>query len=426
MHRSILVFVALALTWWAAPVGAQEPISCTTVSKNLYVFERLSELYYWYRQLPDLSPLRFRSPEAYLEAVRYRPLDNTFSYITSRAANEALFSNSQFVGFGFTQTSVGNQILVLQVFPGSPAEEVGLVRGARILEINGRSAADLTASRQVDAALGAPEPPETGIVFETPSGQVIRAAMSRRTVTIPTVSHVRVYEVDGRRVGYLFFRNFVEPSRAALYEAFAELAQAGVHDLVLDLRYNGGGLVTVAQQLASLIGGVRTDGQVFAEYFHSDKQVALNHTVRFLAEPGSLGLDRLMVITTRASASASELVINALRPFIPVVIIGGNTYGKPVGQYVMPFCDKVLAPVSFTLRNANRQGDYFDGFRPTCPAPDDVNHELGDVQEASLREALIFAQTGACSRESAGTALRRLPDTGADQPVGWRAVVNAH
>jgi C-terminal peptidase prc len=425
MRRSTVIFVAFALSWSAtAPARAQEPTSCTTVSKNLYVLDKLTELYFWYRHLPDLSPLRFRSPEAYLEAVRYRPLDNTFSYITSRAANDALFSSSQFVGFGFTPSSVGSRIRVLQVFPQSPAEEAGLVRGAWILEINGRSAADLTASGQVDAALGASDPTETRIAFETPSGEVVRATMSRRTVTIPTVSHVRVYEVGGRRVGYLFFRNFVEPSRTALYDAFAELANTGIHDLVLDLRYNGGGLVTVAQQLASLIGGARTEGQVFAEYFHNDKQVTLNHAVRFQAEPGALGLDRLVVITTRASASASELVINALRPFIPVVIIGSSTYGKPVGQYVIPFCDKVLVPVSFTLRNADRQGDYFSGFPPNCPAPDDADHQLGDVQEASLREALIFAQTGGCSRESAGIAVRQFP--GASRTVGWQAVLNAY
>ena len=91
--------------------------------------------------------------------------------------------------------------------------------------------------------------------------------------------------------------------------------------------------------------------------------------LRFETQPGALTLDRLVVITTQASASASELVINSLRPFIPVVIVGDRTYGKPVGQYAIPFCDKILAPVSFQLRNANGEGDFFDGLPPTAPRP---------------------------------------------------------
>ena len=87
--------------------------------------------------------------------------------------------------------------------------------------------------------------------------------------------------------------------------------------------------------------------------------------------------DRLIVITTGSSASASELVINALRPFMPVILIGDRTYGKPVGQRVFTFCDKALAPVSFVLRNANGEGDFFGGFAPTCRAADDVNFSSG-------------------------------------------------
>jgi C-terminal processing protease CtpA/Prc len=185
-------------------------------------------------------------------------------------------------------------------------------------------------------------------------------------------------------------------------QAFAELRAKGVTELVLDLRYNGGGLVSVAQHLASLIGGVRTNGQVLSEYFHNDRNAFRNRVLRFEPKAHALALDRLVVITTRSSASASELVINALRPFMPVLVIGDRTYGKPVGQYGITFCDKVLAPVSFTLRNANGEGDYFDGIAPTCSAPDDLERQLGDPQEGSLREALNVITTGHCSTPPTG------------------------
>ena len=119
--------------------------------------------------------------------------------------------------------------------------------------------------------------------------------------------------------------------------------------------------------LASLIGGTRTNGQVMLNYVHNDK-VGPTSTRRRASrtQSNALGLQRLVVITTRGTASASELVINSLRPFIPVTIVGDTTYGKPVGQYGLRFCDKVLYPVAFSIKNANFEGDYFDGLPVDC------------------------------------------------------------
>jgi C-terminal processing protease CtpA/Prc len=254
-----------------------------------------------------------------------------------------------------------------------------------------------------------------------------RQQMTKRPVTIPTVSLTRAYDVEGRRVGYLFFRNFVRPSVAALDEAFAALSQAGVSELVLDLRYNGGGLVDVAVHLSSLIGGAPTAGQSFATFTHNARNAFRNETLRFADATGPAPtLSRLIVITTRSSASASEGVINGLRPFMPVVLIGDATYGKPVGQYLIEFCGKVLAPVSFSLKNANGEADYFDGFAPTCVAGDGIDRELGDPAEASLAEAFHYIRHGECSLPSD----RVLPSRARGGPdwraAGWQSLVNAY
>ena len=112
--------------------------------------------------------------------------------------------------------------------------------------------------------------------------------MTKRAVTIPTVSYLNLYETDGRKIAYLFFRNFVTPSRAALDDAFNALRDVGATELVLDLRYNGGGLVSIAQHLASLIGGTRTEGQTFAEYFHNARNSFRNEITRFEGKPNAL------------------------------------------------------------------------------------------------------------------------------------------
>jgi C-terminal peptidase prc len=392
----------------------------------MFVRDVLDEYYFWYRELPPLNPANFASPEAYLEAARYRRLDSFFSYITSRAANEAFYGESQFVGFGFSTQVLDSELRVLQVFPESPASEAGLGRGARITEINGRRVSDLILLGQIDSAFGASEPGvNASITFQTAAGERRQATITKRVVTIPTVSLTRTFRVDGRTVGYLMFRNFVNPSYEALNEAFASLRTAGATELVVDLRYNGGGLVDVAVHLASLIGGTATQGRVFATFQHNDKNSALNEDLRFESAPEqTLNLSRLFVITTRSSASASELLINSLRPHLPVVVIGDATYGKPVGQYGFNFCDKVLAPVAFKLVNSEGQGEFFDGIPPDCRAGDDIDHELGSAEEESLAEALHFVRTGSCR---AATTLRamRAPRTG-QRAVGWQSLVNAH
>ena len=211
---------------------------------------------------------------------------------------------------------------MLQVYDDSPALEAGLSRGDRITHVNGQIVESMVASGTIGSAFGADARSawRRTIEFEKPTGERRSARMVKRLVTIPTVSLTHVVDVDGRKVGYLFFRNFVRPSTAALNEAFAALKAAGATELVLDVRYNGGGLVDVAVHLASLIGGTPHqrpgDAQLGPQRPRSadcQQDDALHDTPE-----QALNLQRLVVITTRSSASASELIINSLRPYMPV------------------------------------------------------------------------------------------------------------
>jgi C-terminal peptidase prc len=417
----------------AAPAGAQwrEPSNCSIASQNLFVRDVLTDLYYWNTQLAPLNPVSFGSPDAYLEAVKYHPLDQTFSYVGYRAASDAFYSASQYIGLGYSAVLGDTEYRLTQVFPESPASEAGMARGDRIVAIGGVPIADLIASGRVGTAVGpSTEGVQVTMAFERADGTRVEASMTKRPVTMPTVMATQVYEVDGRRVGYVFFRNFVEPSVEALDVAFAALREAKAQELVLDLRYNGGGLVSVAQHLASLIGGTRASGQILAEYFHNEQNAFRNRILRFEDKEQALTLDRLVVITTRGTASASELVINALRPLMPVVIVGDTTYGKPVGQYGINFCDRVLFPVAFTLRNALQEGDYFGGMAPSCVAGDDLDRQIGDPEEASLREALRFVRTGECDAPAPPTTAeaRRARSIVRDRAVrkGLDQIINAY
>jgi C-terminal processing protease CtpA/Prc len=150
----------------------------------MFVRDVLDEYYFWYRDLPLLNPANYASPEAYLDAARYRPLDSSFSYITSREANEAFYGESQFVGFGFSTQTGDNDLRVLQVFPDSPAGEAGLARGDRIVEINGRSVSDLVQSGAIGGAFGASEPGVTATIVVHPrTGEERRSTLTKRVRT---------------------------------------------------------------------------------------------------------------------------------------------------------------------------------------------------------------------------------------------------
>jgi C-terminal processing protease CtpA/Prc len=304
-------------------------------------------------------------------------------------------------------------------------------RGDYIVSIAGIPVSQLLPSGQVGAAFGPSEEGATvAISWRTPGGGEQQAVLVKGLVTIPTVSATAVLDNGGARVGYIFFRNFVTPSTQALNTAFNQLLADGVTDLVLDVRYNGGGLVDVAQHLGSLIGGEGTAGRTFVRFRHNDKKSANNETVLFESRPNALDLPRLVVIATGGSASASELVINSLRPFMNVIVVGDRTFGKPVGQYGFDFCEKVLFPVAFATENDRGEANYFNGIPANCAAPDDLDRQIGDPGEASLAESLQFLRTGRCSgrasTEAEVQARRRAVIPRPYEGDPWRQLIGAY
>jgi C-terminal processing protease CtpA/Prc len=423
-QRWLPVFLGLL----AAGAGrAEAQGQCSVLDQNVFVRDTLREIYLWYQELPDLDPALYSSPEAYLDAVRFRPLDESFSYVSSAEASSSYYSASQYIGLGFSfQWIRETHARISQVFPESPASEAAMARGDYLVAIGGTPIEELVAPGAFDAAIG---PSEIGVSVEirwrSQFGEERSGVLTKRPVTIPTVSQKEVFDVDGLPVGYVHLRNFVEPSVSALDAAFAEFQARGVTDVVLDLRYNGGGLIEVARHLGSLIGGFRTNSQPFVELVHNDKNSFRNRTFRFDDPEESLDVPRLVVIATRVSASASELVVQGLKPFTPVTVVGDRTYGKPVGQYGFEFCDKILFPVSFRSRNAAGETDYFDGIPADCPASDNLDRALGDPAESSLAEALYFLRRGECSPDSleAAKAMREPP---IHRATGWQSLVHAY
>ena len=240
-------------------------------------------------------------------------------------------------------------------------------------------------------------------------------------VTINTVLHSEVIDSAGRQIGYLVFNSFLGTSLAELEVAFQRFRLAGVDELILDLRYNGGGSVEVARRLASFIRRTETANRdLFAELRYNDRYQADNIKLYFEPEPGSIGVDELTVITTEMTCSASELVVAALQPyFTRVTTIGGRSCGKPVGMNPVSFCGQALLAVNFASFNAAGNGDFFDGLATDCPAVDDVSRDFGDPLEPMLQAAKYFIDNRVCQ---AMAARRQRP---ADGLSGLQAISGA-
>ena len=182
-----------------------------------------------------------------------------------------------------------------------------------------------------------------------------------------------------------------------LTAAFQLFADNNVNDVILDLRYNGGGLVRIAELVADYLGGFVAQNLLFSSTEYNADRAAANNSRTFFSRLGnSLALSRLVIIASRSTASASELVTNGMAPHVTVGIVGDRTFGKPVGQVGLDFCEKRLRPTSFQTFNADGFGDYFGGLPADCLAEDDLNFPVGDDNDPNIAAALTWLETGGC------------------------------
>ncbi len=395
--------------------GNDTATGCSVAAQRQEIHDLMLEWYFFNDELEQqqkytgLNLNAFPSAEALLTFLRYRPeqFDRGFSFITTPAADAQFFGEGQFVGFGFgskfVDAPLNADLRLTQVFSGSPAAAAGFQRGQRIVTIDGRTIAEINQAEGLGAALGTADVgvTRTFLIRDPDPGVAdFEVAVAKALVTIDPVPSTAIFDVGGTMVGYVDFRTFISTADAELDQAFAEFALQDVSALVVDLRYNGGGLVSTAERLANLIGGaIAADGQVLSATLFSSAKSALNVIEPFQQLPGSLSLLlEVVFITTGSSASASELVINALLPHTTVTLVGSPTFGKPVGQSGFPYCNDefLLRPVTFESVNSLGAGQYFDGLAVNCTVADDLGFVIGDPAEASLAAALGIIETGSC------------------------------
>lgn len=415
MRALIIVTALFALSGCGG--GGSDDASATTACQrtdiNSQVFCALQQDYLWYSELPaDINPGSYASPGAMLDAVA-APQDR-YSFILTRQEYEDRFINATFFGYGFSSVRADNNsaLQIAYVYDDGSAAQNGLRRGDKIIEIEGISVTEWLS--RLDAGTATNDdvygPNEAGVmrqfVWRKPDNTEQVATFSKSEVSTNTVLHRSVSTVGDKRVGYLVFNTFIELSETELEQAFAYFVAEGVDELVLDVRYNGGGLIRVANQLSTQIALNAVLGEVFVKYQYNDKNSSKNTTTLFSLGAGDSALDlgRVLVLTTAGSCSSSELVVNSLAPFVDVVQIGATTCGKPVGQQPDIIGDYVLFAINFQTVNALDQGEYFDGLQPNCPVSEVITGDWGVADDPLYAEAINYITNGNCSDVAVSSA----------------------
>ena len=411
------------------PTPTPTPIAsgCSLRERQDWAAAQLQEWYLFPETLPtNLNPAPYATVDAYIDALtataRAQRRDRYFTYLTSIAEETAYYNSGASAGFGFRLAAdvAARRIAVAESFEGAPALAAGIDRGTEILAI-GTSAANLRTvdaiiaaegTAGVTAALGPNTPGTTRLLRVVDAAGTRDVSVTKADFDLTPVSSrygARVIDDGGHKVGYVNLRTFISTADPALRTAFAQFRAQGITEVIVDLRYNGGGLVSIAELMGDLLGGNRSTSEVFDYIAFRPEKSAENSTRMFAPQPQSVSPTRIAFIGTGGTASASELVINAFIPYLHTGagLIGTNTYGKPVGQIAVDraACDDRLRVIAFATQNAARQGAYFDGLagvvEASCQAGDDLAHPLGDPLEASTRSALDFLAGRSCTAISA-------------------------
>ena len=404
------------------PPPPPPPTTCSLLNRQNFAASVLNEWYLFPETLPTaLSPSAYTTVGAYIDALtataRSQGRDRFFTYITSIQEENAFFSSGATADFGARFAFQGTRLFVAEAFESAPALAAGIDRGTEIIGIgtdssNIRLVSDILAtqgSAGVSNALG-PNTVGTSRAFRitdstgTRNVTVVKAEYAIR----PLSTRYGVKIIDnggGQRVGYINMRTFISTANDQLRTAFADFRAQGITNFVIDFRYNGGGLVSTGELMGDLLGGNRSSSDIFSVTRFRASKSAENVTRRFAPQTQSVSPVKIAFISTRGTASASELVAVAFVPYLGAnaALIGDNSFGKPIGQIALDLaaCDDRIRVMALALENAAGQGDYFSGLagtmRTTCAAADDITRPLGDPQEASLRAALDFVAGRSCT-----------------------------
>ncbi len=361
---------------------------------NRHLYNAMKDIYLWYYKLPEVNPSYYSTPNELMEALRYKELDR-WSFVMPWHEYQQYFQEGKMIGHGFMISRDDDYNLrIAFVYPSTDAYSQGVRRGWIITKVNGVIAEP---SNVIDL-LGASSTNVVNSIDFIDNDNISRTIiLQKEELKINPVLHSEILDAAGKKIGYIVFQDFIEAANAKLDSVFSSFKQQGIDDLILDMRYNGGGSVDVAVRLSGWLTGMVNADNTLIKFLHNDRNNERDTMFAIPYNGSSLELDRITFIGTDATASASELIINGMIPYMEVNLVGTPTNGKPVGMYVLEYRNQDYAafPVCFKYTNAQNTGDFYDGLQPDILVNDDLTRDFGDPDEAMLNAAIDYITSGA-------------------------------
>jgi len=431
---------------------AYPDVQGTTLDENNFLRSWTNELYLWYSEVPDVDPSTYSTTAAYFAVLKTPETTSTgapkdrFHFTDATSQYEQSSQAGVDIGYGLAwdiAVSVPpRQVYVAYIWPGNyAAATAGLTRGQEVLDVDGVdmvNANDSASVNTLNEGLAPSAPGSHTFTLKDPvSGTTQTVTLQASQVTETPVPLVTTLSTSTGTVGYILFNDHIATAEGELIAAINQLKAAAVTDLVLDIRYNGGGYLDIASELAYMIAGPGpTAGEPFDQIAFNSKYPSTNpvtdqpltptpfHTTSQGFSGGAagatlpyLGLSRVFVLTGTGTCSASEAILNGLNGVnVQVNQIGSTTCGKPYGFYPQDNCGTTYFSIEFQGDNAKGFGSYSDGFSPQnsttvtsavlpgCSVADDFTNPLGNPAEARLAAALAYRTGQTCPTPPTGVA----------------------
>lgn len=427
-HIALLLISLTALSNCVKNNGKEEK-EIEDYEAKIFVKSIFNSIYYWKDEAPKDVPLEDNDLFEYYGLSLYS--GDRWSWMTTY--EEWIHSETGvYTSYGASLSQpieyFGDySIKVRFVYPNSPLAGNGVTRGWTLTHLNGKPVMDLVKDNTFNDVYSQPK---NEFTFLDNSGSphtftVTSASFSTKSYICENIFTAEDYPGLEKPVGYFNYLTFNKNMLTDISSVMEKFKNEGVGDVIIDLRYNGGGNTNALETLADYLAPSSAEGEVLSVLKHNDNYSSYNSSTKIKRNKNALNLSRLFFITGAGSASASEVLINGMKPLFGnanIIQVGDTTYGKPNGMYVFPYpegpdddyygdAEYIFYPICFFT--TNKAGEFIDvnGMLPTDYRPDDLYHDWG-VEEDLTKACLYYIVNGSYPELPVISKARSLFDAG--------------
>lgn len=373
--------------------------NCSLEDQNRFLYNYMKDSYLWNDQIPYITDFSsYSSVKNFLKTLKV-PQDR-WSTVINKQDFENLFSGDR-NSFGIYSKMTSKGLVILYTLPNSPIGKSGLKRGDIIRFLNGESVHKLYQSNTLKSMFEKSQ--KLNISYYTQDDTTLKSvSIQQERYTTSPVLHSSIIRSNANKIGYVVLQAFDFQTKQTMAEIFSWFKDENINHIIVDLRYNGGGILDQVNYLGYMLKS-SVGGKISFYIKFNENHTKLNQIGYFENNPfyNPFNFDTIVFLTSKDTASASESLIHSLKPYANVYLIGDDTHGKPVGMNIKTYCGNNFLPITFRTENSRRVSYGFDGIKVDCKIKDNVLYNFGDTKEVLLRAGIDYINRGTCSSDFA-------------------------